>query len=128
MTRTEAPPLVFSLPWPPAALSPNTRQHWSKLSKAKRIYRRACWAATIEQRVHLRGVAGGPLALSLQFGPPNARRHDRDNLLARMKAGIDGVCDALGIDDRWFAAVTVQAGAVTRPDGCVWVRIARAAG
>jgi len=80
MPRTDQAPLVFSLPWPPSALS------------------------------------------------PNARRHDRDNLLARMKAGIDGVCDALGIDDSRFAAVTVQAGAVTRPDGCVWVRIAKAAG
>lgn len=126
--RTAAPAVVFVLPWPPRELSPNARQHWARLARAKKVYRRTCWAAAIEQRLHLRGVADGPLTLSLQFGAPDARRHDRDNLLARMKAGIDGVCDALQIDDQRFVSVTVQHVAVTRPDGCVWVRIAKAAG
>lgn len=27
--------LTLTLPWPPKELSPNTRQHWSKLAKTK---------------------------------------------------------------------------------------------
>ena len=125
-TKATKANLVFSLPWPPRELSPNARQHWAKLAKAKKAYRRTCWAEVLEQRAHLRGVVDGPLSLSLQFGPPDRRRYDRDNLLARMKSGIDGVCDALGIDDVRFVSVTVCDGAVTR-GGAVWVRIEGAA-
>ena len=35
-------PLIFTLPWPPADLSPNSRGHWSKLARAKKAYRAAC--------------------------------------------------------------------------------------
>ncbi len=34
--------LHFTLPWPPADLSPNARQHWSKLARAKKADRTAC--------------------------------------------------------------------------------------
>ena len=38
--------LTLTLPWPPKELSPNARQHWSKLAKAKKAYRDACaWTA-----------------------------------------------------------------------------------
>ena len=33
-----------TLPWPPSALSPNARQHWSALARAKKAYRAACAA------------------------------------------------------------------------------------
>ncbi len=38
--------LTLTLPWPPKELSPNARQHWSKLAKTKKAYRDACaWTA-----------------------------------------------------------------------------------
>ena len=42
------------------------------------------------------------------FVPPDRRLYDRDNLVARMKSGLDGMCDALGIDDNQFMSVTAR--------------------
>ena len=115
--------LVVTLPWPSSALSPNTRQHWAMLAKAKRSYRQACWAAAISQGV--RRVQAEGLAVDLRFVPPDRRKYDIDNLLARMKSGLDGLADILGVDDsRWSisierAAEPVKGGEVQvtiRPD------------
>jgi len=106
----EAAPIRIALPWPPTDLSPNVRQHWSKLAKAKAAYRQACAIA-------VRGITGrrtfvvppGPLHLTLSFCAPTRRSYDRDNLLSRMKAGLDGVCmDALGFDDARIEAITLR--------------------
>ena len=45
------------------------------------------------------------LTLKLTFVPPDRRSYDRDNLMARMKSGIDGMCDAIKIDDKVFHTV-----------------------
>jgi hypothetical protein len=39
---------------------------------------------------------------------PDKRWRDADNLLAMIKSGLDGVCDATGINDRAFRRVTVD--------------------
>lgn len=99
----------FVLPWPPTGLSPNTRQHWSKHHRSKKRYHRACMFAVLEQESGTRRTAqrrvpppDGELVVRLHFRPPDRRSYDRDNLIARMKAGIDGVCEALAIDDKRF--------------------------
>lgn len=97
--------LVFNLPWPDKRLSPNARIHHMALAKVKKQYRADCGLIAMQGRVNLADMA---LALHLDFYPPNARRRDRDNLLASMKSGIDGVCDALGIDDSTFDPVSVS--------------------
>ena len=35
--------------------------------------------------------------------PPNRRAHDLDNCLARMKSGLDGLSDVLGVDDKHWS-------------------------
>lgn len=112
--------IAIRLPWPPSALSPNRRLHWARLAKAKAAYRAACCLVTTQATV-LRKIdsqrdllpAGG-LALVVEFCPPDRRSYDRDNLAARMKAGWDGMCDALGIDDRRFSTLTVKVGPPTK--------------
>ena len=96
-------PIVFTLPWPPSALSPNTRGHWATLAKAKKRYRAACFIQIRADRV--RCPDAPRLDVLLQFVPPDRRRYDRDNLVARMKAGLDGVADAWDIDDSQFVRV-----------------------
>lgn len=107
------------LPWPPSALSPNTRQHWAALAKAKRAYRRACWVQAIEQGARrLHGVER--VHVGLEFVPPSRRAFDLDNLLARMKSGLDGLADVLGVDDsKW--EITIRRG--EPPGGFVRVQI-----
>jgi len=95
----------FILPWPPTILSPNSRVHWSKLARAKKAYRAACaWTAKEQGAQRLDAEK---LHLTLVFVPPNRRAHDLDNCLARMKSGLDGLADVLGVDDkRWSLTIS----------------------
>lgn len=98
--------ISFSLPWPPSTLSPNKRQHWGRLAGAKKKYRSACAIAAMEQKVAK--PAYRDIDVRLVFVAPDRRTRDRDNLVASMKSGLDGVCDALGIDDKRFARVSAE--------------------
>jgi crossover junction endodeoxyribonuclease RusA len=40
--------------------------------------------------------------MTITFRPPNNRRRDRDNLIAAMKSGMDGIAEAWGVDDSRF--------------------------
>ena len=42
------------------------------------------------------------------FYKPNRRYMDLDNMLASMKSGLDGMCQALEIDDRCFKKITIE--------------------
>ncbi|WEL99672.1 MULTISPECIES: hypothetical protein [Delftia] len=47
------------------------------------------------------------LHLALTFHAPTRRAYDLDNALARMKAGLDGLADVLGVDDKhWSLSIT----------------------
>ena len=95
---------IFTLPWPPADLSPNSRVHWAKLQEAKRAYRTACaWTA---KRQGAEKLTADALHLTLTFHAPTKRAYDLDNALARMKSGLDGLADVLGVDDsRWSLTI-----------------------
>lgn len=89
--------LTFVIPWPPPALSPNARNHWAKLARAKKKYREECsWKARAQG---VRRIAAERLDVSFTFFPPTKHRHDVDNCIARAKSGIDGIADAIGVDD-----------------------------
>ena len=88
------------MPWPPASLSPNTRSHWAVLAKAKKKYRSECALQSKAQGA--RQMDADRLEVSFVFYPPTKRRIDLDNCISRMKSGIDGIVDVLGVDDsRW---------------------------
>lgn len=90
-----------TLPWPPKELSPNARVHWSALARAKKAYRAAC--AMQAQHQGVRRLAAAKLHVSLTFYPPSRRAFDLDNALARMKSGLDGLADVLGVDDKHWS-------------------------
>jgi crossover junction endodeoxyribonuclease RusA len=93
--------IELTLPWPPAALSPNARCHWAKLAKAKKAYREACgWTAMAQGA---KAVKAAKLHLTLVFVPPNRRAHDLDNCLASSKSLLDGLADVLKVDDRHWS-------------------------
>lgn len=118
--------IEIKLPWPPTALSPNSRLHWAKVMKAKAAYRQQCWLmarAQLGPSVNVLLKGDSELALSIEFHPPQARRYDRDNLLARIKAGLDGMCDALAIDDHRFEPITVSMKKAPLRRGLVAIKI-----
>ncbi len=94
------------LGWPPSNLSPNARLHWAKLARAKKQYRNACFSVSKEQlkKFNTENIPE-KLVLEMTFIPPDRRSYDRDNLVARMKSGIDGLADALKINDKRFNTV-----------------------
>lgn len=115
-------PIVdIQLPWPPTQLSPNARLHWAIVYRTKAKYRDHCWAISREQ-LEARLEVDTRYSLELRFVPPDRRSYDRDNLIARMKAGLDGLADALMIDDKQFAELTASVSADS-VGGFVEVRI-----
>ena len=48
-------------------------------------------------------TADTKLTLSLQFIPAANRHYDLDGLISRMKSSLDGIADALGVNDRHFS-------------------------
>ena len=113
------------LGWPPTDLSPNARKHWAVVAKAKKQYRKDCYSVSKEQLKKYRGVTENipeKLVLEMTFIPPDKRSYDRDNLVARMKAGIDGLSDALRINDKRFNTV-ISTMDTDRYGGFVRIRI-----
>lgn len=109
-------PLTIYLPWPPKELSPNTRLHWSKLARAKRLYRASCASEATGQGVC--STSAKKARISLVFTPPTKRAYDLDNLVARMKSGLDGLADAMGLDDRHWA-LSIERSDAPKPGGFV---------
>lgn len=112
----------LELPWPPRQLSPNARGHWATTAKAKKAYRARCGAIARQAGVGVLLDGRSALAVHLRFFPPDRRPRDWDNLLASMKAGLDGVADAMGVDDsRWRLSFDVET--TLAPGGRVLVAV-----
>lgn len=92
--------MTLVMPWPASDLSPNARVHWAVLARAKKKYREECgWQARSQGA---RRMSADRLDVTFTFFPPRRGRLDLDNCIARMKSGIDGIADVLGVDDsRW---------------------------
>ncbi|ALJ81559.1 hypothetical protein [Ketogulonicigenium vulgare] len=93
---------TIELAWPVNALSPNARPHWSDLAKAKKFARMDAWLLCRAAKIPAQR-ADASLHLRFTFHPKVKRARDLDNLLASMKAAIDGIRDALGVDDSRFS-------------------------
>lgn len=104
-------PLEITLPWPPKQLQGNgTRNRMARwrIGKAYRIT--AC--VLTKQALWRKAPPSDATAWSveIEFRPPakrsdgrrNVQQHDEDNLVAAMKAGLDGIADAMGVNDRSF--------------------------
>ena len=99
--------MIVRLPWPPTGLSPNARNHWAKTAKLKKAYREACAWSAMQQGA--KPIHADKLHLTLTFYPPTRRAYDLDNALARCKAGLDGLADALKVDDKHWT-LTIKKG------------------
>jgi crossover junction endodeoxyribonuclease RusA len=98
-----APGAEVTLPWPPKGLSPNARLHWAAKSKQAKAYRMACFALCIEAKLNRMALPeSGAVTLDIEFIPPDRRARDLDNMLSSIKNGLDGIADALGVNDRRF--------------------------
>jgi crossover junction endodeoxyribonuclease RusA len=101
--------ITISLPWPAKALSPNARGHWATLAKARKAARHEGFFAALAAKADaLRGCPG--VVIQITFYPPNRHRADTDNRVSSLKSYLDGIADAIGIDDsKWTWAAPVIA-------------------
>ena len=86
---------MITLPYPPKTLNPNEPGHWAPKATAKKKYRaEACMLAKTHKPM---------TEFKVEFYPPHNRpMRNIDNAIASIKAGIDGLQDAWGIDDSEF--------------------------
>jgi crossover junction endodeoxyribonuclease RusA len=102
--------MIIHLPWLNPKLSPNARVHWSVKAKHIRAERDLAHTFTLsimsgwERDV---AQAADTLPLKVTFNAPDNRKRDKQNMPASgtIKAYIDGIAEALGIDDNKFQPV-----------------------
>lgn len=88
--------MAIELPWPPRELHPNARPHFHVKAKAAKSYRESAYWLTKA------ALPEGGNVLRIQFLPPDRRRRDLDGMLSSIKSGIDGIADAMEVDDHMF--------------------------
>lgn len=89
------------LPWPPSSLSGHAKGNgkWAKIRATKQLRADAATLTRAAGGVLL--PEDGDIAIVIRFEPPN-NRGDRYNFPARAKPLVDGVADALGVNDSRF--------------------------
>lgn len=90
---------VIELVWPPSDLSGHN--NGNPHIKAPIIRRHREWARLATLEAHPIVPADGDVRLHLHFVPPD-NRGDRVNFWNRCKPAIDGIAEALGINDKRF--------------------------
>jgi crossover junction endodeoxyribonuclease RusA len=102
--------ITIEYPFPDAKLFPNRShgQHWSHTSKLRKEARKQAWALSREKLGSVI-VPTCDIALSIVFVQPDKpkRYRDADNLLASCKNILDGLADALKINDRMFEPIII---------------------
>jgi hypothetical protein len=95
------------LPFPPKVLWPNGRtlNHKFKAAAFRKAREEAAWAA---KAANVR-VGDSPIPVHLIVKPKaKGPAPDADNCVSACKAYFDGIAAAIGINDRHFAAPTVE--------------------
>ena len=100
----------IELLWPASILWPNASRkvHWSKrgaVAREARAYARyvVLELPAIDRKIHKQKS----YHLIVRVYPATARKFDLDGCLSALKPSLDGVCDALGIDDYTFNPITI---------------------
>lgn len=109
--------IAVTLPWPSSKLNPNSSKgrHWASTSALRKQARNdALWTTKgamlqrLLEKLPVIDFGPGAVSLTVTFVQPDRRARDRDNLLAALKPSLDGVADALGINDSQFDPVTIK--------------------
>ena len=114
--------IEITLPWPAAGLSPNARMNHMAKWEIAQAARATAKLAAIAAGWKLARFPDGRIPMTLVFHFPDNRHRDADNCLASMKPALDGLCDALEINDERLWPITLDHGKNVKA-GQVVVRI-----
>ena len=108
--------IEIALPWPSALLSGHAKgnQVWKRIAETKKLRAEATFLAHLASP---KVPATGDIPITIRFHAPD-NRGDRVNYPARSKPLIDGIADALGVNDRrllptWEYGENIEGGRVT---------------
>lgn len=87
-------------------------------------YKLAAWAVAREAMDLAWCRPNEGVHLRICFHPPDKRRRDLDNMLASIKSGLDGISDAIGVDDSQWSLSLSRGEPV--PGGAVAIEITTA--
>jgi hypothetical protein len=90
---------TITLPFPAAALSGHAKGHWRSKSSPTAKHRE--WAKLATQAARPSVPAAGDIRIHIRFVPAD-RRGDRTNFANRMKPYLDGIAEALKVNDARF--------------------------
>jgi crossover junction endodeoxyribonuclease RusA len=97
------PQCAFEIPWPDRKLSPNARVHWSAKQKIGKAYKEYCYVLARQAMIAAKTYDyGEKVSLDIKFYPKDRRRRDLDNCVASIKYALDGIAQAISIDDSNF--------------------------
>lgn len=107
--------------WPDKRLTPHAKGGWSKKYKATKAAKHEAWALALEA-----GVRPDPEALIfVTYHPPDRLLRDAQNMPGRLKAAIDGIALAMGVDDIGFRVRFADRFEEVKEGGCVIFDIRR---
>ncbi len=112
--------MIIKFPWPDSALLPNRRlgRAWTSTNAAKVKAKEAAYYATKQAM----GAWKAPevyIPMSIVFNPPDKLHRDLDNFLASCKAMLDGMAQALQVDDSRFRPVLMDWGVSGKPGSVI---------
>lgn len=110
--------MIISLPFPASELMPNRKNGRSHhVTNAAKIKARedGYWLTKADPAHLLFAKTDGPIPISIVYCQPDKRRRDLDNLLAASKASLDGMANAMGIDDTRFRPILIDVGPIGKP-------------
>ena len=123
MSKNKLETITIELPFPHPKLNPNQAHGgWRTTENLRVVAKETGYGQGLLALETQTFTPSDKHALRITFYPPDRRHRDADNLHASMKHYLDGVCQALGINDRSFREVTLAFGEVQKP-GAVTVEI-----
>ncbi len=113
--------IAINVPYPDGALLQNSRKHWTVkggvASEARMVAR-----SNAQKAMGTHRWTPAPLRGEAYIWPPDKRRRDTLNAAAALKPSIDGIFDALGVDDELIREWKVVRGN-PRPGGFIIIVI-----
>lgn len=98
---------MIEFPWPHSCLNPNHNAHKMIKAKKRAKQKEECFYLTKALKVEKEDKH---TEMHVTFFPPDKRHRDLDNTYAMCKGMIDGMCMALGMDDKNLRPVKLDWG------------------
>lgn len=101
--------MIIELSYPKSELMPNRKNgsHWAKTVAIKKEVLKEAYIITLQARLKQQITLTDTVALKINFMQSDKRKRDLDNLLSASKSCIDGIAQALQIDDKQFQPITI---------------------